>query len=79
MAETESKKESVEVTVKVPKGIMQFLNDIIPVSKYGSVEEYLTEAVISRVEGDIDGDVFTPTVKSVAEKYDLKEEFEVND
>jgi hypothetical protein len=72
-------KETVEVTVKVPKGIMQFLNDIIPASKYDSVDEYLTDAIISRVEGDIDADVFYPTVKSVAERYGLKEEFDIED
>jgi hypothetical protein len=74
-----SEKETVEVTVKVPKGIVQFLNDIIPVSKYDSLQEYLTEAIVSRVEGDIDADVFSPTVKSVAIKYSLKEEFEIKD
>lgn len=74
-----SKKETVEVTVKVPKGIVQFLNDIIPVSKYDSLQDYLTDAIISRVEGDIDADVFSPSVKGVANKTDLKEEFEIKD
>ena len=74
-----SEKESVKVTVNVPKGIMQFLNDIIPVSNYDSVQSYLTDAIISRVEADIDGDVFNPTVKAVAERYGLKEEFGIKD
>jgi len=74
-----SEKELVEVTVKVPKGIIQFLNDIIPTSKYDNIQEYLKDAIISRVEGDIDADIFSPSVKGVAEKYDLKEEFEIKD
>jgi len=74
-----SEKELVEVTVKVPKGIMQFLNDIIPSTEYDSVDEYLEEAVRSRVEGDIEGDAFNPTLKAVAERYNLKEEFEVKE
>lgn len=74
-----SKKETVEVSVKVPKGIIRFLNDIIPASKYDSLQEYLTDAIISRVEGDIDADVFSPSVKGVAIKYDLKEEFDIKD
>ena len=72
-------KELVEVTVKVPTGIIQFLNDIIPASKYDSLQDYLTESIISRVEGDIDADIFSPSVKAVAEKYDLKEEFDIKD
>jgi len=74
-----SEKELVEVTVKVPKGIIQFLNDIIPTSKYDNIQEYLKDAIISKVEGDIDADIFSPSVKGVAEKYDLKEEFEIKD
>ena len=74
-----SETELVEVTFKVPKGIIQFLNDIIPTSKYDNIQEYLKEAIISRVEGDIDADIFSPSVKGVAEKYDLKEEFEIKD
>jgi hypothetical protein len=76
---SETKTELVEVTVKVPKGIMQFLTDIIQASNYDSVDEYLTDAIISRVEGDIDGDVFNPTLKSVAKRYNLKEEFDIKD
>jgi len=74
-----SEKEIVEVTVKVPKGIMQFLNDIIPITYYDSVQSYLKDAIISRVEGDIDASVFYPTVKAVAERYGLKEEFDIKD
>ena len=74
-----SEKKLVEVTLKVPEGIMQFLNDIIPLTNYDSVQEYLKYAIISRVEGDIDADIFYPTVKAVAERYDLKEEFDIKD
>jgi len=74
-----SEKELVEVTIKVPKGIMQFLNDIIPVTNYDSIQEYLKDAIISRVEGDIDANIFYPDVKRVAERYDLKEEFDIKE
>ena len=72
-----SEKKYVEVTVNVPEGIMQFLNDIIPASNYDSVQEYLEDAIISKVEGDIDGDMFNPTVKAVAERFNLKVEFDI--
>jgi hypothetical protein len=74
-----SEKKYVEVTVKVPEGIMQFLKDIIPSTNYDSVQEYLKDTIISRVEADIDGDIFNPTVKAVAERYGLKEEFGIED
>jgi TRAP-type uncharacterized transport system substrate-binding protein len=74
-----TEKKLLEVTVKVPEGLMRFLKDIIPASTYDNIDEYLTDAIISRVYGDIDASVFYPTIKAVAERYDLKEEFEVKD
>ena len=74
-----SKTETIEVTLKVPKGIMQFLNDIIPSTNYDSLHEYLEDAIISRVQADIEGDMFNPTLKAVAERYGLKEEFDIKD
>ena len=74
-----SAKETVEVTVKVPEGLMQFLNDIIPASNYDSIPDYLTDAIISRVEGDIDAGIFVLSVKAVAKRYNLKEEFNIKD
>jgi len=79
MRKNERKKESVEVTLKVPKGIIQFLNDIIPSTEYDSVQSYLEDAIIGRVQGDIEGDIFNPVLKSVAERYGLKEEFGIED
>ena len=58
---------------------MQFLNDIIPSTNYDSVQEYLEDAIIGRVQGDIEGDMFNPTLKAVAERYGLKEEFGIED
>ena len=74
-----SEKETVEVTVNLPKGLIQFLEDIIPSTDYENVKNYLEDAIISKVEGDIEGDIFNPNLKSVAEKYDLKEVFAVKD
>ena len=72
-------KKTVSVTLEVPEGLMKFLEDIVPSTDFESVKDYLEDAIISKVEGDIDGDYFRPTLKNVAEKYGLKEEFEVKD
>ncbi len=71
--------ELVEVTIKVPKGILQFLEDIKKATWFSTADEYLESAIVSRVMADIDSDVFNPTLKAVAEKYDFKKEFEVKD
>ena len=67
-----SKTETVEVTVKVHKGILQFLKDIIASTEYENVDKYLEEAVRSRVEGDIENDMFNPDLNKVTERYGLK-------
>ena len=74
-----SEKETVEVTLNIPKGLIQFLNDFRAATGFDTVKEYLEYGLVDRVRADIDGDYFRPTVKSVAEKYGLKEEFEVKD
>jgi len=67
-----SETETVKVTVRVPKGIMQFLNEIIPSTEYDSVQEYLEDVIIGRVEADIAGDMFNPTLKKEIERYKLE-------
>ena len=64
--------ETVEITIKVPKGITRFLEDIIPSTEFESVQEYLEEAVSSRVEGDIENDMFNPKLKEVTKRYNLE-------
>ena len=64
--------ETVKVTIEVPKGVMQFLNDIIPSTEYEDVQKYLEEAVRSRVEGDIENDIFNPILKKVTKRYKLE-------
>ena len=64
--------ETVEVTVKVNKGFLQFLKDIIPSTEYENVDEYLEDAVISRVRSDIEGDIFNPKLEEVTKKYKLE-------
>ena len=71
-----SQKETVEVTVKVPKGIMQFLDDIKGITWFKTVNEYLEDEIISRVEGDIENDCFTPKLKEVVEQYNLEGVFD---
>jgi len=67
-----SEQKSMKVTVNVPKGIMKFLEDIIPSTDFESVTEYLEDAVRGRVESDIEGDMFNPKLKVVTERYGLE-------
>ena len=67
--------KTVTVTVNVPEGIMQFLNDIIPSTEFVSVKEYLEDAIVSRVQSDIENDCFNPILKKVTERYKLEEIF----
>jgi hypothetical protein len=72
-------KKTVSVTLEIPEGLMQFLKDIVPSTEYESVKDYLEDAVISKVAGDIEGEYFNPTLKNVAKKYNLKEEFDIKE
>lgn len=66
-----SKQETVEVTLKLPKAIMDFLKDMAP-SIEMTVEEYLTYSIIQAVAADVDTfDVFVPTWKQIVDKYGL--------
>ena len=67
--------KTVTVTVNVPEGIMQFLNDIIPSTEFVSVKEYLEDAIVGRVQSDIENDSFNPILKKVTERYKLEEIF----
>ena len=67
--------KTVTVTVNVPEGIMQFLNDIIPSTEFVSVKEYLEDALVSRVQSDIENDCFNPKLKEVTERYKLEAVF----
>ena len=60
------------VTINVAGGIMKFLEDIIPSTEYESVKDYLEEAVRSRVEGDIENNMFTPKLKEVVKRHKLE-------
>ena len=71
MSKTETY-ETVKVTIEVPKGIIQFLADIIPSTTYESAQEYLEEAVVSRVRGDIESEIFNPQLKAVVKRYKLE-------
>ena len=73
-----SETETVTVTVRVPKGIIQFLNDIKGTGEFDTVEQYLEEAIISRVQADIENDQFNPTIEKVTEKYNLDKIFHPN-
>ena len=66
-----SENESSKVTVNVSKGIAQFLEDVIPSTEFESDKEYLEEAVVGRVQADIEGDMFNPKPKRLASQYFL--------
>jgi hypothetical protein len=72
-------KKTVAVTLEVPEGLMQFLEDIVPSTEFETVQDYLKDAVIAKVAGDIEGEYFNPTLKNVAKKYNLKEEFDIKE
>ena len=65
-----SEKEST-VKIRVPVGIMQFLKDIEGTGPFDSVDQYLEEAIISRVQSDIENNELNPTIEKVTEKYNL--------
>ena len=67
--------KTVTVTVNVPEGIMQFLNDIIPSTEFDSVKEYLEDAIVGRVQSDIENDCFNPKLKEVTERCKLEDVF----
>jgi len=69
-----SEKETVEVTLKLPKAIVDFLKDS-ETSMRMTVEEYLTYSIVHSVAADIDTfDVFVPTWKQIVDKYGLEAE-----
>ncbi len=65
------------VTINIPEGIVQFLEDFKIASGFNSIGEYLENAVVAQVQADIDGEAFNPTVKGVAKKYGLATAFGV--
>jgi hypothetical protein len=58
------------------KGVLE---DIRKAVWFDTVDQYLENAIVSRVQADIDGEVFNLTVKAVAERYTLKEEFDIKE
>lgn len=70
--------ETVEVTLNLPKGLMDFLNDYKVATGFDTIKAYLEDAVVDRVRADIDAGTFSPTVKAIAEEYNLKEAFDVS-
>ena len=77
MSKTENQ-EPVKVTVNVPKGLMQFLEDNEANNEFDSIQDYMEDAIIDRVQADINAGTFNPTVKDVAKKYGLEEAFGVS-
>lgn len=64
-----SKEEYVEVTLKLPKGLLEFLNDMKACFDC-SVEEYLEYSLLDTLRAQIEADfIFSPTVEDVAKKY----------
>lgn len=67
-----SKEETVEVTLKLPKAIVDFLKDMQTTLNM-TVEEYLVFSIIQAVGADLDtNDVFVPSPAELVERYGLK-------
>jgi len=60
-----SKQETVEVTLKLPKAIVDFLK-----AMGVDVEEYLTRTIVDNVEADLEADTFYYP-KQLVEKHNL--------
>jgi hypothetical protein len=66
-----------EVTIKVPKSILDILKDMQEATGH-SVEEYLTTSVVEMVESQlVAGEFCSP--RHLVDKYDLKPTFESYD
>lgn len=75
MQKAESKKkakiEYEEVTLKIPKAIMNLLRDSEKALEE-TATEYLEHKLVDAIRGDIDcGDCFVPTPQQIAERYSL--------
>jgi len=67
-----SKQETVEVTLKLPKAIVDFLKDSEKALEM-TMEEYLVYSIMQVVGADIDTlDTFVPTPKQIVKQYGLK-------
>jgi hypothetical protein len=67
-----SKQETVEVTLKLPKGIVEFLKDSETAMEM-TVEEYLTYTIIQGIGADIDTSmVFVRTPTQIIKQYSLE-------
>jgi hypothetical protein len=72
-AKTETHVEMEEVTIQVPKVLMNFIRDNIP-KKNMTMKAYLESAVIERVAADLDNDeYFGPEQKELVARYHLEE------
>ena len=64
--------EHVEVTLKLPKRLVDFLKDKEEITDM-TVKEYLERAIIQSVGADLDeGDTFVPQPEEIIKKYGLK-------
>jgi len=73
-----SKRDYVEVTVKVPTKILKFLEAMVEQGSIKSVQEYLEYSIVDVVEADINtDDVFQPSFEQLVKRYDLGEIFKV--
>ena len=67
------KKEHVEVTVKLPKRLVDFLEAKKEITDM-TVKEYLERAIIQSVGADLEAkDTFVPQPEEIIEKYRLKD------
>ena len=66
------KTEYVEVTLRLPKGLLEFLEDMKACFDC-SVKEYMEYSLIDTLRAQIDADfVFSPTVERVSKRYEIK-------
>lgn len=64
--------KTVTMSINVPEGVIHFLNNIIPSTDYENVKDYLEDAIIDRLQADVENDIFAPKLKNIINRYNLK-------
>ena len=68
--------ETVKVTLNLPKGLLDFLNDYKAATGFDTIQEYMEYKLIDGIRADIDAGAYNPTVKDVGKKYNITKAFE---
>lgn len=68
--ETKPQIEYENITVKIPKGILDLLREVAPVTKT-TPKEWVEYAIVEQVRAGLESDEFLPTPQDMAEQFKL--------